>query len=309
MEEADRGIPAVDAVGAPGGALVGLDPLPVLLDLLRGRRVHVTEDVRVTPDELGDEAAGDVVDVERRLGALLGDPGVEEDLEEDVAELLGEVVAVAVLDGLEHLVRLLDEVGRQGVVRLLGVPRAPARGAQSVHDGDGVEEPGARHVPRADEDLDPCGELVALGTGTPADLGGERVGEPGVAVGGAEPDHPLPRRPVEEDPGQLGRPLGLDDGDPEPCVSDGHGEGVARVPGQPDRDRLERGPRRAGQQARGHPRARHEKDEVRLGRRCRRGVRLGCAEAAHPFDGVGVGVGSQFGVETPSRPVWGSNVP
>jgi hypothetical protein len=57
---------------------------------------------------------------------LLGDPGVEDHLEEDVAELLREVTAVAASDGVEHLVGLLHEVGRQALVGLLGVPGAAA---------------------------------------------------------------------------------------------------------------------------------------------------------------------------------------
>ncbi len=51
--------------------------------------------------------------------ALLGDPRVEDDLEQYVAELLAQFVAVAVLDGLDEFVRLLDAVLRQALVGLL----------------------------------------------------------------------------------------------------------------------------------------------------------------------------------------------
>ena len=68
------------------------------LDLARRRRRSVGEDVRVAADQLGHDDGGDVVDVERRLGVLLGDPGMERDLEQDVAELLDYVVAVARLE-------------------------------------------------------------------------------------------------------------------------------------------------------------------------------------------------------------------
>ena len=122
------------------------------------RGVAVGEDVGMPPDQLLDERAGDGVDVERLGGVLLGHPGVEDDLEQHVTELLAEVGAVAALDGLGHLVGLLDEVRREGLVGLLGVPGAAARRAQPVHGRDDVEQPAALHVPRPDDDLDVRGQ-------------------------------------------------------------------------------------------------------------------------------------------------------
>ena len=135
------------AVGSDGRPLVGLDPLPVLLDLLGRRGVPVGEHVRVPTHELGDQAPRHVVDIEGRRLGLLGDPRVEEHLQQHVAELLGEVAGVGLPDRLEHLVRLLDEVGRQALVGLLGVPRAAARRTQAVHDGHRVEQPRPGDVP------------------------------------------------------------------------------------------------------------------------------------------------------------------
>ena len=110
--------------------------------------------MRVPADELLDEEPGDGVDVECPVLGLLRDPGVEDDLEEDVAELLREVGAVTGRDGVDDLVGLLDEVGSERLVRLLGVPRAPARRAQPVHRRDDVEESATLHVPRPDDHLD-----------------------------------------------------------------------------------------------------------------------------------------------------------
>ena len=107
------------------GPLLRLDRLPARLDGLRRGGDVVGEDVGVATDELGDDAARDVVDVERVVDVVLADPGVEGHLQEDVAELLDHVPAVAGLERLGRLVGLLDEVGHERLVGLRGVPGAP----------------------------------------------------------------------------------------------------------------------------------------------------------------------------------------
>ena len=117
---------------------------PVLLDLLGGGRRLVAEDMRVAVDELGDDAAGHVVDGEGGFRVLLRYTGVEDDLQQHVAQFLAEFVAVAVLDRLDEFVGLLDAVLRQALVGLLGGPRA--LDADPVHDLHEVEETGAGQV-------------------------------------------------------------------------------------------------------------------------------------------------------------------
>jgi hypothetical protein len=85
--------------------------------------------VWVAAAELVHDALDDVV--EGVLARLLGDDGVEPDLQEQVAELLAQVVRVAGLDGLERLPGLLDEVAPQRLVGLLALPRA--LGPQAAH--------------------------------------------------------------------------------------------------------------------------------------------------------------------------------
>ena len=63
----------------------------------------------------------------RSGGRLGGHPGVEDDLQQDVAELLAHRDRVVVDDRVVGLVRLLEQVAAQRGVRLLGVPRAAAR--------------------------------------------------------------------------------------------------------------------------------------------------------------------------------------
>ena len=105
--------------------------------------------MRVAVDELVVDAPADVG--EREGAPLGGEHRVEHDLEQQVAELLLEVrvglergVGAAVADrveGLEHLVGLLDQVAGEGGVGLLGVP-----GALGAQGGDQLDEP--LHLPR-----------------------------------------------------------------------------------------------------------------------------------------------------------------
>ncbi len=107
------------------------------------RGAGVGEHVRVAADELRDEVAGHVVDVERVVAVLLRDPRVEDHLQQQVAQLLPHAGAVVGLDRLGQLVRLLQRVRHQGGMGLPGVPGAAARGPQPVHDGDELEQRGA----------------------------------------------------------------------------------------------------------------------------------------------------------------------
>ena len=99
----------------------------------------------------------------RSGGGLGGDPGVEDHLQQDVAELLAHGGRVVVDDRVVGLVRLLEQVAAQRGVRLLGVPRAAARRAQPVHHRDDVEQPGAGRFGGAVDDLGARGHLVRRG--------------------------------------------------------------------------------------------------------------------------------------------------
>ncbi len=70
------------------GPLVGLDPLPLAVHVGGGPRLRLAEHVRVAADDLrGDRG----LDVGRsKTPGLGGQLGVEDDLEEQVAELPGE---------------------------------------------------------------------------------------------------------------------------------------------------------------------------------------------------------------------------
>ena len=70
--------------------------------------------------------------------------GVEDDLEQQVAELAAQLVVVSLVDGVGHLVGLLDRHRLDALVGLLAVPRAAARGAQA---GDQLDESGEQLRP------------------------------------------------------------------------------------------------------------------------------------------------------------------
>ena len=105
--------------------LDALQRLPAGLDVGGGVRRALGEHVRVSTDKLVDDVARDVVESQGSC-VLGGHPRVEHDLEEDVAELLGELGPVAGSDRLDRLVRLLEEVGQQRGMGPRGVPGAAA---------------------------------------------------------------------------------------------------------------------------------------------------------------------------------------
>src|SRR5262249_37920175 len=90
------------------------------------------EHVRVSSDNLVADGPHHVLDVE--LAALLRDTTLEDDLKEQVAELLTVRRGGARSHGVESLVGLLQEKGRESLVGLLAVPWAAARAAQPIHD-------------------------------------------------------------------------------------------------------------------------------------------------------------------------------
>ena len=99
-----------------------LDLAPERLDACRREVARVAEHVRMAADQLGRDALDDVAEIER--AGLLGHPGVEHDLEQQVAELVLEVEKIAARDRVGDLIGFLDRVGRDGREILLEVPRA-----------------------------------------------------------------------------------------------------------------------------------------------------------------------------------------
>ena len=75
--------------------------------------------------------------VEGEMAGFLGHLGVEDDLELQVAELVGERVHVVAGNGVGDLIGFLDRVRRDGRETLLAIPFATALGvAEAAHDRD-----------------------------------------------------------------------------------------------------------------------------------------------------------------------------
>ena len=93
----------------------------------------IAEDMRVAALELVGDAAHDVV--EREMAGFSRHLRVEYDLELEIAELVGQRVHVAAIDGVGDLIGFLDGVGRDGREILLAIPFAAGLGvAQPPHD-------------------------------------------------------------------------------------------------------------------------------------------------------------------------------
>src|SRR5262245_9979133 len=114
------------------------DAFPQALDRLRRKASRLAEYMRMTAHELFGEALDDVGKVEGPL--LLRHAGMEDDLEQEVAQFVAQVIELAPRNGVGDLVSLLDGNGGDRVKGLLEIPRAAGAGrAQRRHDFD---EPG-----------------------------------------------------------------------------------------------------------------------------------------------------------------------
>jgi hypothetical protein len=123
----------LDGIIGFGAPLFLLQEFPVAKDLGGGFGFDVAEDVGVAANHFVVDFADDVVDGEAAIFG--GDLGVEEDLEEEVAELFGEFGVVAGVESVEDFVGFFDEVGAEGGVGLFAVPRTAAGSAETGHDG------------------------------------------------------------------------------------------------------------------------------------------------------------------------------
>ena len=88
--------------------------------------------------QLAHQGVGDIVDAEGVFRRVLGDAGVEQDLQQYVAEFVAHFLGVAAADRVEEFVGFLQQVAMQRVVGLFAFPRS--RRPQPVHDFDRVDQ-------------------------------------------------------------------------------------------------------------------------------------------------------------------------
>src|SRR5215217_3081324 len=116
------------------GLFLGLDTFPGALDADGGDiAVLVGEHMRMTADHFSCDRLDHVAEGEGVL--LFRHAGVIDDLQQEIAQFLTEVIEIAARDRVGHLVGFLDRVGRDRRKILLEVPRtARYRRAQRRHD-------------------------------------------------------------------------------------------------------------------------------------------------------------------------------
>ncbi len=98
---------------------------PVSADLIR-------EHMRMPPDQLLIDRIERIADVEPLL--LRRHLREENRLQDEIAELRTQIVPVAPLDRIEHLIGFLKRVRLDRFERLLAIPRTSARSPQPRHD-------------------------------------------------------------------------------------------------------------------------------------------------------------------------------
>ena len=118
------------------GLFLGLDALPRALDAGgRDVAVPVGKDMRMPPDHFSANRFNHVAKAERVL--LFGHAGVVDDLKQQVAEFIPEVVEIAARNRVGDLIGLFDRVGRDRLEILLEVPRTTGHGRSKLrHDLD-----------------------------------------------------------------------------------------------------------------------------------------------------------------------------
>ena len=120
--------------------LCSLDGFPVPQHLRGVLHDHVTKNVRMAAYQLVRQAFRYVF--KRKLALFLPYAGLERYLEQNVTKLLGMTPGVAAIDGIDEFIGLLDQVGLQGLQRLLAIPGTAAVIAETGHNvQESVEAP------------------------------------------------------------------------------------------------------------------------------------------------------------------------
>ena len=94
---------------------------PALFNLAGCFGLGVSEDMRMAVDQLLAKAVAYIFDVERRF--FFTDLGIEDNVQEQVAQFFFDVIVVIFHDGIAQLVSFFDCIRTKAFVRLFTVPR------------------------------------------------------------------------------------------------------------------------------------------------------------------------------------------
>ena len=135
-----------------------LDALPEALGRAGGALLGAAEDMGVAADHFGGNGEDNVA--EGKMPGFLGDAGVIDDLEQQIAQFVGQRRHVGLFDRVGDLIGFLDGIGRDGGEGLVLVPGAARIGmAQRRHNLDKARDIAARFD---------CGAVVGHGSPPPA---------------------------------------------------------------------------------------------------------------------------------------------
>jgi hypothetical protein len=111
--------------------LLSLDPLPIDQYVLRAGDLRLPKHVRVPPFQLGHNMGNDVSHLE--LIFFNRYLRVQQNLQQEIAQLFPQQVNILFVQGLQDFVGLLQEEWTQRAVRLFSIPWTAPRSAQSGH--------------------------------------------------------------------------------------------------------------------------------------------------------------------------------
>ena len=107
-----------------------LEFFPAVRNLLRCVAVNIAEDVRVAVKHFVDDGGRNVLHrefIRRRCNICM-----ERHLQQHVTKLIRQMIHIALIDRADCLVRFLNQIAAEGLMRLFTIPRALA--AHLVHD-------------------------------------------------------------------------------------------------------------------------------------------------------------------------------
>ena len=102
------------------GGFLRLDPLPHAVHCARGLGLFIAENMRVASDHLPRDGISDRREVE--FSRFFSHLRVKDDLKQQIAQLVLEVVKIAARDRIGDLIGFLDGIGRNAGEVLLDVP-------------------------------------------------------------------------------------------------------------------------------------------------------------------------------------------
>jgi hypothetical protein len=105
---------------------------------LRGISGLAPEDMGMAADHLATDGGDHILDGELPAGS--GDGGMENNLEQQISQLLGEMIGILLIDGTDGLPGLLRQIGTERLMGLFTVPGAAGGSTEGFHDPEQIRK-------------------------------------------------------------------------------------------------------------------------------------------------------------------------